>query len=86
MERKRCCAGRSCCPSTRVVRPMATPKKEPVMMVKTLKEENVKPEIIKKVEGHHANAAVKFEKTESRNVVKKEDVKVNIGCGGGACN
>lgn len=72
------------------MKPVATtPKKEPVMKVKTPKIEDVKPEMIKKVEGHLANAAVKSEKTESKNVstVKKQDVvKVNVGCGGGACN
>ncbi|WOG94662.1 hypothetical protein DCAR_0313959 [Daucus carota subsp. sativus] len=78
MERKSCCSGRSCCPSARAVRPVATPKKEPVVMVKTPKAEDVKPEMIK-------NAAVKVEKKETGNVtaVKKEEaVKVNVGCGG----
>ncbi|KAL1805799.1 hypothetical protein ACET3Z_028867 [Daucus carota] len=91
MERKSCCSGRSCCLSTRALRPAVTltPKKDPVVMVKTPKAEDVKTEIIKKVEGRHANAAVKVEKKETGNatsVKKEEAVKVNVGCGGGACN
>ncbi|WOG99341.1 hypothetical protein DCAR_0518689 [Daucus carota subsp. sativus] len=89
MEKKSCCSGRSCCPSTRAVRPVATPKEEPGVTVKTPKAEDVKPEIITEVEGHHATAAVKVERKEAGNVaaVKKEEaVKVNVGCGGGACN
>ncbi|WOH12056.1 hypothetical protein DCAR_0831555 [Daucus carota subsp. sativus] len=91
MERKSCCSGRSCCPSTQALRPAVTltPKKEPVVTVKTPKAEDVKTEVIKEVEGHHANAAVKVEKKETGNataVKKEEALKVNVGCGLGACN
>lgn len=84
MERKSCCSARSCCPSTRT---MTTPKKEPVVTMKTPKVEVVKPETVKKIEDYEVNA-VKLETKDSASVTsvkKEEDVKVNVGCGGGAC-
>ncbi|KAK1398700.1 hypothetical protein POM88_008563 [Heracleum sosnowskyi] len=83
MERKSCCSGRSCCPSTRT---MTTPKKEQLVAMKTPKVEVVKPEPVKKA-GDYQVSPVKVEKKEATaygtSVKKEEAVKVNVGCGGG---
>lgn len=69
MDKRSCCSPRSCCPSS-----TRAPKKETV----------IQAEPLNKADDHKVDA-VKIEKKESgAKTIKKEDVKVNVGCGGAA--